>query len=101
MASRVSLTFHAQLEREQIVAYLAEKLGEPSAAASFNDAFIGMRRNIERFPKMYPLCRDRTLANRGYRKAQVENYLLLYTIDGDASVIHHIFHQSQDYAALV
>lgn len=101
MASRVSLTFHAQLEREQIVAYLAEKLGEPSVAALFNDAFIGARRNIERFPKMYPLCRDRTLADRGYRKAQVRNYLLLYTTDGDASVIHHIFHQSQDYAALV
>ena len=50
---------------------------------------------------MYPLCRDRTLADRGYRKAQVENYLLLYTSDGDASVIHHIFHQAQDYAALV
>ena len=42
MASRVSLTFHAQLEREQIVAYLAEKLGEPSADASFNDAFMAV-----------------------------------------------------------
>ena len=60
-----------------------------------------MRRNIERFPKMYPLCRDRTLADCGYREAQAGNYLLLYTSDGDASVIHHIFHQAQDYAALV
>ena len=50
----------------------------------------------------FPLARDPDLAEAGYRSALVNSYLMLYTVEenGDAPIAH-VFHQSQDYAALV
>ena len=50
----------------------------------------------------FPIARHPDLAAAGYRIALVKNYLMLYKIADDRTVrVSHVFHQSQDYAALV
>ena len=50
----------------------------------------------------FPVARDPVLANAGYRYTFVKSYLMLYTVAKNGDVhIAHVFHQSQDYAALV
>lgn len=52
---------------------------------------------------MYPLCSDKRLSERGYRKAVLSgtSYLVLYSVVGETATIAHVFHQRSDYARLV
>lgn len=101
MACRAVILESAAREYEQVVSYLADVLGSPGAAASFMDEFDRQLSLVRESPEMHALSRMPELAARGYRAMLVGSYVALYKADGDAVVVAHVFHQSQDYARLV
>lgn len=101
MAYRVVILDEAQKEFRCIVAYLADVLGSPRAAARFMDEFDHQLGLVRDNPEIHSPSRMPELAARGYRPMLVNTYIALYKVGGDAIVVAHVFHQSQDYARLV
>jgi len=101
MAYSVTIAAEAMREYERIVAYLSNTLKSPKAAKGFLDEFICQVGLIRENPELHALSRMPELAAKGYRPLLVSNYVALYKIAGDAVVIAHVFHQSQDYAKLI
>ena len=101
MACRAAILEGAAREYEDIVSYLADVLGSPGAAASFVDEFDYQLSLVRESPEIHALSRMPELAARGYRAMLVGSYAALYKVDGDAVVVAHVFHRSQDYARLV
>lgn len=101
MACSAVILDEAKGEYRDIVAYLADTLKSPSAAARFMDEFDQQVRRICDNPELFALSRIRELALLGYRAATVGSYLMLYVVSDGKVIIAHVFHQAQDYARLV
>lgn len=90
-------------ELDRTLAYLELELSSEGAASRLAKAYIELVDRLERHPLMYPLCSDKRLSERGYRKAVLSgtSYLVLYSVSGETVTIAHVFHQRSDYARLV
>ena len=99
MAYSVRILPSAEDEVESIIAYLA------SHGTSTARRFVAeYRKQLELLASDvvdYGLSKLPELAALGYHSCLVNTYVLLYYYEGDAVVIAHVFHQSQDYARLV
>lgn len=101
MAYKQQILPTAQIEIRNIVAYMADVLCQPTAAASFLDEFDYQFELVADNPRIHGLSRMSELASLGYRSMLVKKYIALYYIEGDSVVVAHVFHQSQDYAHLI
>lgn len=101
MPTKLAITAGAALEINSIVDYIKEELGSPAAASSFVSEFRRVARLVCSFPESKPLCPDPYLRSHGYRSFQVKGYIALYLHSEDIVYVDHVFHQSQDYAAVV
>jgi plasmid stabilization system protein ParE len=99
----VIITVEAQRELDEIVQYIAYTLKNPKAADDFLDDLEKCISNMELHPRFYPLSSDTRLAEQGYRKAAIKNYVMLYKINtGEKqAVIQGIFYCRQDYVKLL
>ncbi len=91
---------------DEIVGYVSEVLGSPSAALGILDGFDELVAKLELMPLSYPRAHDERLAARGYRRALVGNYVILFRVDESAEqegtvYVTNVFHGSQDYPRLV
>ena len=102
MACRVVWTPDAELDLDVIVEHLAGTLGTPGAASRLLDGMDSLAQTLTAFPLAHELSRDELLASRGFRKALVGSYVVLYLYDEDAHevAITNVFHTSRDYARL-
>jgi plasmid stabilization system protein ParE len=81
------------------VDYIADKLANPSAASALLDKVEKCYGSLKRSPRMFNECVDAYLKNRGYRKALIDNYLLIFRIDENSRVVYvlRFFYGAQDY----
>lgn len=86
----------AQSEYESIVSYLAGSLQNKSAAQNFMAEFERQIEFITEQPFLRPLSHLPELAARGYRKAPINKYVMLYKVIGQTIIVAHVFHQTQD-----
>ena len=91
---------------DEIVDYLTDVLSSPAAARNFLDGLDELITNLESLPLSYPNSLDARLAARGYRKALVGNYVLLFRVveTGERSgtvYVTNLLHGSPDYQGLV
>ena len=91
---------------DEIVGYFADALSSPAAACNFLNGLDEAIANLESFPLSYPQALDSRLAARGYRKALVGNYVLLFRVleageRGGTVFVTNLFHGSQDWPGLV
>ncbi|WP_322150913.1 type II toxin-antitoxin system RelE/ParE family toxin [Paratractidigestivibacter sp.] len=93
----------ATIKREPLetLHYIEGAPCEPSAAVELAGRYIEFAENVGAFPEVYPQMREAALQSKGFRKAALKNYLVLYRIDGGIAYVIHLFHQSRDYARLV
>ena len=90
----------ARSELRLITEYLA--VFSRNTAVSFVREFDDKIKTLEEGVVEYPIARQPELSAMGFRIALVKSYLMLYTVDDGGDVyVAHVFHQSQDYAALV
>lgn len=88
-------------ELAEISGYLSATLKSEQAALRFLDSLQQKIDPACSNPELFALSRLPQLAEKGYRAALVNNYVMLYTFSDDTIYIAHIFHQRQDYASLV
>jgi len=100
---KLDITDHAEQDLDRIIAYIAEKLAAPKAAAGFIDAVFACYDHLEDNPYMYEQCRDPKLQKEGYRRAIINNYILIYKINDEAKmiIVHRFFYGKQNYALLI
>jgi len=96
------ITDHAEQDLIRVITHISEKLAAPKAASDFADAVYDCYDNLERNPYMYEQCRDDKLEREGYRRAVIKNYVLVYKIVEEATVVvHRLFYGRQDYTKLI
>ena len=101
MVCKVIISRAAATDRDSIVAYLAEDLGNPKAARDFLDSIDHMGIDLSSMPDGFPLVLETDLAQAGYRKYRLGNYLAIYRRRGNLVRISRIVHQTQDWARLL
>ena len=91
----------ASQDLDNILEYMAVRLQNPAAASAFADAVEQCYSLLEHTPLMYEVCRDLRLRAKGYRKAVIRNYVLIYKVDekNRTVLLLRFFYGKQDYAA--
>ena len=74
------VTAQAENDLDDIVAYITQKLFNPSAAGELLDGVEACYENLRRAPYMYGDCSALKLRAAGYRRAVIGRYGLVYTI---------------------
>jgi len=93
------LTEIAEQDLDGIVDYITGKLANPAAACALLDKIEECYGFLKSTPRMYNECADAYLKSRGYRKALINNYLLIFRIDEKAQAVYvlRFFYGGQDY----
>ena len=94
------LTDAAGQDLDSIVEYIAVKLSNPSAASAFLDSVEKCFVILRKTPLAYAECLDKVLQSKRYRKAVINNYVLIYRVDADTRSVYilRFFYGAQDYA---
>ena len=103
MEYRLEITDPAYEDLDEILTYITKKLYSPEGAARFAEAVNDCYGRLKKHPFMYALADMPELAKKDYRRAPVQNYLILYTVDESAKVvyIHRIFYGARNYIELI
>ena len=103
MAYNVSITDGASAELGEILGYIINRLQNTSAAKDFLDKVGECYGRLAGNPKIYQLCDYENFKEKGYRKAVVKNYVLIYRIDEAAKAVYilHIFYGRQNYYSYI
>lgn len=103
MAYKITETELSLQDLDNIVAYIALTLANPSAAAVFVDEVEECYSNLEKLPLMYGFCGDPRLRALGYHKAVIKNYVMIYKVDKAERTVNilRFFHGRQDYGKLL
>ena len=103
MGYSVLWTRDAQHDLDVAIYYITETLGMSNAAAKLLDGIERLIATLRSFPESHERVQDGLLATRGYRKAMVKPYVVLYLVDPSRQevVITNIVHGSRDYAHLL
>ena len=93
------VTEHAHKDLRNIIAYIKNQLCAPQAAKDFTDAVHNCYTRLSRNPLMFSLCNDEPLAKKGYRKALIKNYVLIFRVNEENKVvtIYRLFYGAEDY----
>ena len=99
----VRITASAQRDLNGIYDYIASELANRTAAAALLDEVGECYDALRRYPNMYELCRNIHLSTRGYRKAVIRNYVMLYRVDQEKETVWFMrfFYGAQDYEKLI
>ena len=98
MAYNVKILPTAEQEVDDIVDLLGHGI---FTARHFPDKYRSQLQLLQSGVVDYGLSKLPELAVLGYHACLVNSYVMLYYYDNEDVVIAHVFHQSQDYAALV
>ena len=103
MAYKLIKTDSFQRDLDSAIGYIVFSLENRTAAASLLDDVEKGYDGIERMPLMYEACHDPHLKEKGYRKAVIRNYIIVYRVDVKAETVYfmRLFHGRQDYERLI
>lgn len=103
MAYKIIKTDAFQRDLDAAIGYLVLSLENKPAAATLLGEIEKTYDGLEQMPLMYEACQDPHLKERGYRKAVIRNYIMVYTVDENTKTVSimRFFHGRQDYAKLI
>lgn len=78
----------AEKDLRDILRYIATQLSVPVTAEKMMDAMEEAIAALGLMPQKYPLVNDERLADLGYHKLIVKNYIVFYTIDETLKVVN-------------
>jgi addiction module RelE/StbE family toxin len=84
---RVDVSETAEDDLKDIVRYTASQLSAPVSALKMMELLEGAMAGLSELPQRYSHVADERLAQMGYRKLPVKNYILFYTIDEKNKVV--------------
>ena len=99
----VKLSRAAYHDLEEIFSYIANALSAEQAANDLMREIHEMILSLDEMPGRFALSLDPTLAAKGYRRALVKKYVILYSIDEEKKIVNvaRIFHGSTDYVKYI
>ena len=103
MACKLVVSELANGDLDEIIYYIVNDLKSSIAASNLLDEIEMCYGNIKANPLMYARCTDGRLEKQGYRKAVINNYLLIYRFDEDANMVlvARFFYGGRNYGELL
>ena len=103
MEYKLEITDRAHDDLDEILTYISETLCAPMAAASLIKSLEDCYDLLKSNPLIYPLSVIPKLAKKKIRRVPVKKYLVLYTVDKKASVVHiyRIVYGARNYIELI
>ena len=103
MAYELIETELARQDLDSILSYLALSLENPAAASAFADEVEKCYAALEQMPYLFEQCHDPQLQEKGYRKALIRHYLLIYRVDKERKKVYllRFFYGRRNYEALL
>jgi plasmid stabilization system protein ParE len=83
----IEISEPAESDLRDIVRYIYAKLDAPITALKMMDIIEKAIASLVDIPYRFPLVNDELLANKGYHKLIVTNYIVFYTIDEDKNIV--------------
>ncbi|HNX29623.1 MAG TPA: type II toxin-antitoxin system RelE/ParE family toxin [Syntrophomonadaceae bacterium] len=84
---RVDVSEPAENDLKDIVRYITSQLSAPISALSMIELFEDAMAGLADMPQRYPFVADERLAQMGYRKLSLKNYVVFYSIDEGNKVV--------------
>ena len=99
MDYRVEITPSAEQDLDAILTYLQEELTSPLAAEDFLEKVEACCGRLVEQPALYERCGNERLASRGYRRAVINHYVMIYRIEEEAKTVYvlRFFYGPRDY----
>ena len=99
MAYKIHETVSAQMDLDNIIQYLVYSLENPVAAKALLNEVESCYNDLERLPMMYEACHSPHLKAKGFRKAVIRKYIMVYAVNEATKTVEilRFFHGSQDY----
>ena len=90
-------------ELRKIITHISKELYNPSATSALLDRIEDCYGRLEDNPLVYEVCRDPQLRLRGYRRAVIKNYIMIYSVDEEKNIVHilHFVYGPRDYTKLI
>jgi len=100
---RVDVSGPAEEDLRDILRYISSQLSAPITATKMMDVIEEALTRLADMPDSYPLVRDDRLASMGYRRLDVKNYTVFFTIDKKAQIVdvERILYARRDWASLL
>lgn len=84
---RVDVSESAENALMEIVRYIKSQFSAPISALSMIELFEEAMAGLADMPQRHPFIADERLAQLGYRKLLLKNYVVFYTIDEGNKVV--------------
>ena len=99
----VVISEEAHNDIDNVLGYIVNSLKNPTAAKNLLEKIENIYISLEDSPLMYSYCADSRLQKQGYRKAVINNYVLIYRIDKARNVVYIVrfFYGRQNYIKLI
>lgn len=91
------VTSKAYQDMDEALDYITNTLHNQKVATELIDEITECQRILKENPFAYSKCIDKNLEERGYRRAVVKNYILLFKIEQKRVAILRFFHGAQNY----
>ena len=103
MAYALLITSAAHQDLDNALHYITETLANPTAASALLNEIESCYNQICQFPFSYETCRDINLQHKGYRKAPIGNYILVYRPDETLQKVYvlRFFYGRSDYEKIL
>lgn len=103
MAYNLLISDNANVELEKILLYISENLANPGAAKNFIQQVELCYEHLIDNPFIYSSCHNKELKDKGYRKAIIKNYVMIYRVNKESNKVYilHFFFGRQDYMNLI
>ena len=84
---RIDVSEAAENDLRGIVRYIASQLSTPVSALNMMELLEEAMESLSEFPQRYSLLTDDRLSQMGYRKLNVKNHIIFYSIDEKNKVV--------------
>ena len=100
---RVDVSEAAESDLRDIVRYIASQFSMPLTALNMMELLEEAMASLSEFPQRFALLRDDRLAQMGYRKLSVRNYIVFYSIDeqNKAVDVERILYARRDWRRML
>ena len=103
MGYKVIVTESAETDLEKFIQYLLLEKKSAKAASNLINDFEATKNSLSLVAGSLMFCENPKLRKLGYRRMNFlsHRYFLLYRMEGETAIIDNIFHELQDYEALM
>lgn len=103
MAYKIIRTDAFQRDLDAVISYIVLSLENKTAAISLLDSIEKCYDSLAHLPLMYEACQDTYLKELGYRKAVIDNYIMVHRVDMKTETVNilRLFHGKQHYVKLI